>query len=182
MRRVALILLLFCGLSVLARAQVRVVDSDGVERVLNREGRVTVVLYTNAALQNEAREAGAALYPLHGREGFRLRVVVDLRGTLADWARGYTQRRMSRDLDKEAKLIQPYFGKNGGEERVRTTLSATADFDGSVCRKLGWKERSEKLQVVVFGRDSREAFRWSSETGLNDLVQKVEDLLRSSTP
>lgn len=174
----ALWMVLWCCVPVCAgAAEIRAVDADGKERVLNAANQVTLVLYTNAALQEKTREAARAVDVLQGRPGFRVIVVADMRGTLALMAKGYTQRRMQRDLDAEAQRVEPWYRKNGNRESPRPHVSAVADFKGEVCEKLGWEKSPAKLHAVLFGRNGREVKRWEDLKNYTELLTAAEGVL-----
>lgn len=161
----------------LAGAQVRVVDADEVERRLDEPGRVTAVIYTNSALQRWTREAGAALDEFQGRRDFRLVVVADLRGTMADWAPGYTVRRMRRDLDAEARRVTPFYLKNGNRSDPRPDMSAVADFDGEASVRLGWEKPANLRRVLIFGKDRRVVYRAEDQGDLRAWRDAVAEAL-----
>jgi len=160
-----------------AGAAIRVKDADGVERRLDEPGRVTAVIYSNPAVQDWTRKAGAALDEFQGRADFRAVVVVDLRGTMADWAPGYTVRRMQRDLDAEAGRVAPFYQKNGNSGNPRPDMSAVADFKGEACRPLGWVEPAQRRRVVLFGKDGREAHRSEDQADLEAWRRAVAEAL-----
>ncbi|NJK93111.1 MAG: hypothetical protein HC904_15605 [Blastochloris sp.] len=151
-----------------AEVLISATDADGVERVMNPKGMVTVLIYSNPVLQNRTREASKAVDEFKGRRDFRSIVVVDLRGTMADWAAGYTVRRMVRDLDQEALRVAPYYRKNGNPADPRKELSAIADFKGELCVKLGWTQPKDELRVMVFNREGKRGKVWE------DLVEPAQ--------
>lgn len=153
-------------------AAILVTDADGVERRLDEPGRVTVVIYSNPALQDWTRKAGASLDLFQGRSDFRSVVLVDLRKSMADWAPGYTVRRMQKDLDKEADRIRASYQNNGNKNNPRSDVSAVADFKGQACRSVGWDEPANQKRVVVYGKDGKVAFR-SEDASEFSTLQKV---------
>ncbi|MEM6822577.1 MAG: hypothetical protein AAF558_11625, partial [Verrucomicrobiota bacterium] len=74
---------IWAGSSVWAVAPITAVDVDGVTRTLNDRSKVMVMIYSNPAVQNRTRDAGASLDRFQGLKAFRSVVIVDLRGTLA---------------------------------------------------------------------------------------------------
>ncbi len=166
-------LLLLCTARVVAVEPITAVDADGVERTLNRIGVVTVVVYSNPALQDWTRATGELLYPFQGREGFRLVVVADLRGTLASWAKGMTHRRMMENLDREAQLVAPFYVQNGNSGDPRGDLSAVADFHGDLSQELGWERRGNHKRVILFGREGRELARWEELENPRELTDAL---------
>ena len=167
----------FSAVTAFSAEPVRAVDVDGKARILNAKGRVTVVLYSNQDVQDDTRDAGKSLDPFQGLENFRSVVVVDLRGSLANWAPGYTQRTMVRDLDKEAARIRPFYLKNGSQRDSRPDVSAVADFKGEVCRKLGWLTTVETMRVIVFDAQGMEVQRWENIKDYKPLQQLLGRLL-----
>jgi hypothetical protein len=150
---------------------------DGKEFTLNQAGRVTVVLYSCPAVQDRTREAGKAVYEFQGRDDFRVAVVVDLRGSLAPLAKGYTARRMKADLDEEAKRVKPFYLKNGNTSDPRPNFAAFADFDGALSKRLGWKEPQNQMRVVIFDRNGNEAGRWA-DLGAGEYGELAETVRR----
>lgn len=155
-----------------AAAAVSVTDADGVVRRLDEPGRVTVVIYSNPALQDWTRKAGASLDKFQGIPEFRSVVIVDLRKSMADWAPGYTIRRMQKDLDKEAGRITPAYRSNGNKKNPRPDVSAVADFKGEACKAVGWTEPANHKRVVVFGIGGKVVYR-SEEAAEFSALQKA---------
>src|SRR5271163_3165948 len=88
--------------SVPARKFIKGVDADNHLIIVNKPGKVTLLLGTNESSQNAARSAGLAMYPLQGRPDFQLVVVVDLRDSIATWMPAVVLSRMRSNLDHEA--------------------------------------------------------------------------------
>ena len=168
--------LVFAG-TAFSMVPIQAIDVDGKTLVLNAQGRVTVVLYSNQSVQDDTRAAGRSLDDFQGLENFRNIVVVDLRGSLANWASGYTQRRMVRDLDKEAERIRPSYLKNGSRRDPRLDVCAVADFKGDTCLKLGWQTTSETMRVIVFDAGGGEVQRWENIKDYRPLQQLLGRLL-----
>lgn len=125
---------------------------DGVRLQLNDPAWATVVLYSNQRVQRQTREAGQIFDPFQGKARFRLVVVVDLRGSLANWAPGYTIRTIQRDLDQEAERVAPFFRANGNPTDPRASLYVVADFTGQTCTALGWVRPLRQEQIVFYPR------------------------------
>lgn len=149
-------------------------DADGVERSLNPAGQVTVIVSSNPSVQERTRQAGKAMDAFQGRTDFRSIVLVDLRGTMADWAKGYTLRRMVKDLDQEALRITPAYRKNGNMGNPRTDVSAVADFDGTVCLQLGWLKPKNQLRVIIFDRNGKKFREWEDLKNLSELSNSLK--------
>lgn len=158
-------------------AALTVTDADARERRLDEPGRVTVVIYSNPALQDWTRRAGASLDRFQGLEDFRLVVVVDLRKTMADWATGYTIRRMQKDLDKEAERMAPFFRAKGNPDDPRSHVSAVADFKGGTSLSLGWTEPANRKRVLVFGKDGKVFFSTEDLGDFSELQKAVQQAL-----
>jgi len=167
------------GLGFAASAAVSVTDADGVVRRLDGPGKVTVVIYSNPALQDWTRKAGASLDKFQGIPEFRSVVIVDLRKSMADWAPGYTVRRMQRDLDKEAERITPSYRSNGNKNNPRPDVSAVPDFKGEVCKAVGWTEPANHKRVVVFGIEGKEVYRSEDEADFSGLKQATAKALEA---
>jgi hypothetical protein len=160
-----------------AAEPIKITDVDGRERVLNGAGKVHVVIYSNEDVQDDTRAASKSLDKFQGLAEFRTVVVVDLRGSLANLAQGYTQRRMIRDLDTEAERITPFYRSNGNEGNPRPDISAVPDFKGDISVRLGWKETAETLRVIVFDQNGKEAARWEDLKDYDPLQKLVGKLL-----
>lgn len=157
------------------------VDADEIKRELNKPGWVSVIIYSNEALQDWTREAGKALDPFQGMKDFRAMVVVDLRNSLALLAKGYTQRRMQRDLDAEAERVTPYYRKNGNPGDPREGMMAIADFHGETCEALGWEKKTRDQRIIVFNRKGEVARSWESIEDFKELQAAVRSQLQSVT-
>lgn len=167
--------LLVLTLSPLAAAPpITAKDADGVERTLNQVGQVTVIVSSNPSVQERTRQAGKAMDAFQGRTDFRSIVLVDLRGTMADWAKGYTLRRMMKDLDQEALRITPAYRKNGNSGNPRLAVSAVADFDGTVGLRLGWLKPKNQLRVIIFDRNGKRFREWEDLKNLSELTSALQ--------
>jgi hypothetical protein len=167
---------LFCLLiyvSLSASPLIQVQDADGVTRSLNPPGQVTVLIYSNPSVQDRTRQTGKALDLFQGRKDFRSIVVVDLRGTMADWAQGYTLRRMVKDLDQEALRVTPAYRKNGNPSNPRSDLSAVADFKGDLCLQLGWEKPQNQLRIILFDQKGRKHREWEDLKDFHELKTQV---------
>ena len=157
---------------------IRALDVDGDGIILNQKGKVTVVMYSNHATSEETTAAGKAVYPWHGKEDFRVCVVVDLRGSLALLVKGYAKRRIQRSLDAEAEVIRPYYHKNNNLGDPREHLTAFADMKGEICQSLGWDKKSDVFRAIIFGRDGKEFKRWDHLKDLQELKDAVDSALK----
>lgn len=154
-----------------------VTDVDSRKITLNEPGKVTVVVYSNEDLQDRTRKAGAAVYPLQGKEGWRLVIAVDLRSSLALIAKGFSQRRMKANLDAEAKIIRPYYVQNGNPNDPRPDLIAFADFNGKICDALGFEASDKKLAVVIFNAKGEVERQWKDLADVSELPKELAGLL-----
>ena len=179
MKRFFAFLLLWLVVAMPLQAAIRAVDADGRKIRLDEPDRTTVVIYSNENLQKKTREAGKSLYPLQGLPEFKVVVIVDLHNSLALWAKNYTQYRMRKDLDEEAKRIEPFYRKNGNNGSPRKDVAAVADFDGSLCEKLHFMPGH--LQAVVFGKNGKEVLRWTNLTDYDAFHHAVEGVVKNQT-
>jgi hypothetical protein len=173
--------LLACGLFAPATAasvkRFRAVDADKRNIVINRNGIVTVLIGTSEDSQQEARQAGIAMYPFQGRPDFQLIVAVDLRGSLANWAPGIAIGRMRSSLDGEANELKPYYLKNGNHSNPRAYCHVIPDFDGRIFTQLGWPQTSKNLRAIVFSADGREYKRFDKVESMNALYNSVRSAI-----
>ncbi len=172
-----LLFLLPAGLEAAPLIQAK--DADGVLRSLNPVGQVTVIIYSNPSVQDRTRQTGKELDLFHGRGDFRSIVVVDLRGTMSDWAPGYTVRRMIKDLDQEALRVTPAYRKKGNTRNPRPDLSAVADFKGEICLQLGWDKPKNQLRIIVFNQQGIRQKEWDDLLHFEDLKKTVQALLKN---
>jgi len=152
-------------------------DVDDRTITLNEPGQVTVVIYSNQDLQERTRKAGASVYPLQGKKGWRLIITIDLRNSFAWLAKGYSKRRVRANLDAEAKIIRPYYQENGNPNDPRPALIAFEDFDGKLCHALGFEASDKKLAVVIFNAKGEVARRWKDLTDISELPRELTGLL-----
>jgi hypothetical protein len=151
----------------------RAVDADGHNVVLNRPGKITVVIGTNEDSQDAARAAGRAMYLFQGRSDFRLVIVADLRDSIAGWVPSLVIARMRVSLDHEAIELKPYFLKNGNTTDPRKSSCVIPDFSGTICPQLGWEKPSDHLRGILFGTDGRELERWDDLSDMTVLQTEV---------
>ena len=156
---------------------VKAVDADNHNIVLNKLGLITLVVGTSEDSQDAAREAGKALYPLQGRPDFQLIVVVDLRDSVATWVPSMVLERMRSSLDEEAIELKPYFLKNGNTSNPRDSSHVVADFNGTLCQQLGWKDGSDDLRAIIFGADGREVKRMDKVEDMNAMENDVRNAI-----
>jgi len=159
---------------------IRTLDADGCEWVLNKPGRVMVVICGNSSDQDDLRACGKSLDEFQGRRDFRAIVVVDLRGSLANLAKGYTCRRMSRGLDAEALRIKPIYRDKGNRGDPRPDIGSVADFDGQLCTRLGWGVAEKGVRTVVFDKGGTEKYRGRFPDNAGDLRKAVAKLVDAS--
>jgi hypothetical protein len=157
----------------------RALDADNHNILLNRPGVITVIVGTNEDSQDAAREAGRAMYPFEGRSDFQLIVVVDLRGSIANWVPSVVTNRMRASLDGEAAELKPYFLKNGNRTNPRPALHVVPDFTGTICPQLGWPEGSDDLRVVICGVDGREIARLDKIDDMAVLQETVRKAIQA---
>lgn len=149
----------------------KAVDVDNHSLLINKPGVITLLIGTGEDSQDAARAVGKMMYPLQGRPDFQLIVVVDLRDSIATWVPSVAIGQMRANLDKEAIELKPYYLKNGNRSNPRSTSYVIADFNGTICPKLGWTESSDDLRGILFGADGREIKRWD----------KIDDLTKLQT-
>ncbi len=162
------------------RLELRAVDADSRNVLLNRPGKITLVLGTNQDSQDEARLAGRAMYPFQGLHNFQLIVVADVRDSMATWVPSLVISRMRVSLDHEAFELKPYFLKNGNTGDPRKVTCAIPDFNGAICPQLGWAKPSSHLRGILFGSDGRELKRWEDITDMSALQNDVREALHGS--
>lgn len=155
-------------------------DADSRQVTLNQKERVTVVLICTEENQTEVRDAAGKLDSFRGLPLFRVIAVVDLRDSLGNMVEGIVRWRMQEDLDEEAERITPFYRANGNTNDPRPDLSAVPDFNGDICKALGWSKSSNKLRVIVFGQDGQPLQRWDELKDHNELLAVVRKALGKS--
>lgn len=158
---------------------IQAVDADDHRVTLNARGRITVVFLCSEQTQKEIRDAAGKIDPFRGLEKFRVVAVVDLRDSLGSMVGGIVKWRMQDDLDDEAERLTPYYRANGNQKNPRPDLSAVPDFNGAICKALGWPKVSNKLRAVVFGPDGKALKRWDDLENYQELYDVVEKALKS---
>ncbi len=165
-----------------APGELRAIDADGHNVLINRPGKITVVIGTNQDSQDQARAAGRAMYPFQGMPAFRLIVVADVRDSMATWVPSLVTSRMRVSLDHEAYEIKPYYEKNGNPNDPRKFSCAIADFTGTICPQLGWEKPSSDLRCVIFGLDTHVLKRWDDLSEMKELQDEVRKALNVPMP
>jgi hypothetical protein len=161
---------------------ITIIDADDKKVLLNQPGMVTLVLVCSEDSQEACRKAGRTMDPVHGHANYRQRIIVDLRDSLGGFVEDFVKSRMREDMDEEAKHLKEVYAKNGSRRNPRSDLSATPDFEGELCAKLGFAETSENLRAILFGKDGKEIRRWEQVEDLNQLRQAVEQALGAAPP
>jgi hypothetical protein len=161
------------------RKAIKGVDADNHLIIVNKPGKVSLVLGTNESSQNGARSAGLAMYPLQGRADFQLVVVVDLRDSIATWMPAVVLSRMRSNLDHEAADLKPYYLKNGNKGNPRDNAHVIPDFGGTICPQLGWPETSDNLRAILYNVDGREIKRWDNLTDMNAMETDVRAAIQA---
>ncbi|PAW78235.1 MAG: hypothetical protein B9S32_08575 [Verrucomicrobia bacterium Tous-C9LFEB] len=155
---------------------IQAMDADSQRVIVNTPGRVTAVFLCTEESQKEIRDAAGKLDKFRGLSNFRVIAVVDLRDSLGNMVEGIVRWRMQEDLDEESERLAPFYRANGNNKEPRPDLCAIPDFNGAVCKSLGWPKVSNKLRCVVFGPDGQPLQRWDelkNYTELYDVVAKA---------
>jgi hypothetical protein len=160
--------------------ELRAVDADSRNVLLNRPGKITLIIGTNQESQDGARAAGRAMYPFQGLPNFRLIVIADVRDSMATWVPSIVTSRMRVSLDHEAFELKPYFLKNGNTSDPRKFTCAIADFTGTICPQLGWTKPSPHLRGILFGTEGHELERWDNLTDMMALQNDVQKAIHES--
>jgi len=171
-------LVLLCWLPVAVSGKPMVVeDAFESSRVLNPPDKVSVILYSSPAVQEKTREAGRVLNPFLARTDFQLVVLVDLKGSLANWAKGYTRRRMQRDLKAKIDNLPAEIQHFHQGKYPRPDITVVPDFDGHACQSLEWDESSDKkLKAIIFD-DGKLVRQWKDLEDYRLLQKSVKGLL-----
>ncbi len=148
-------------------------DADDKIVILNKTGRVTVVLLCTEQSQKQTRDAAALLDKYRGLSTFRLIAIVDLRDSLGSMVEGIVRWRMQDDLDDEAERLTPFYRANNNPNDPRNDLSAIPDFKGDICKAVGWVKVSNKLRCVVYGPQGYPLRRWDDLKNYDELYTTV---------
>lgn len=168
--------LVLCGLVSgrgLAAQEIVVVDSDDRRVKLNEKGIVTLVLVCSEESESACREAGRVMDPYHGTKDFRHRVIVDLRDSWGGMVEALVKMQMRDNMDEEAERLEAVYKSKGSPRDPRKDLSATADFDGAITKRLGFGKPSEDLRAVLFDRNGAVIERWEKVPNSQVLLQAV---------
>ncbi|PTY01773.1 hypothetical protein DB346_11315 [Verrucomicrobia bacterium LW23] len=139
-------------------------DVDGRSIALNPAGKVSVVLYLNGDLDEEARKISQGLDSYTGRGDFQVARVVDLRGEVPPVARQTVTKETLKQLDKEAARLKPVYARNGWGGNPRSDLNTVLDFHGGTLRALGWTQTYNSVQVIVFNKKGVEVKRFAASS------------------
>ena len=161
--------------------ELRAIDADNRHVLLNRPGKITLVIGTNQDSQDLARAVGRDMYPFQGLRNFQLIVIADVRDSMATWVPSLVISRMRVSLDHEAFALKPHFLKNGNTDDPRKSTCAIADFTGTICPQLGWSEPSSHLRGILFGVDGRELERWDDLTDMPALQNEVRKAIHEAS-
>lgn len=131
-------------------APISVQDVDGQWRTLPPKGRLTVVMYTNADLEQESKALSKTLDPYRGTQDFMFYQIVDLRGEIPGIARRMAEKQIRKELDIEAARTKPFYVKNGSKTDPRSTLATIVDYGGSSLKQFNWSDRVEMVRFVIY--------------------------------
>ena len=157
--------------------EIKAIDADNHKIILNKVGKVTVVIGTSEDSQDAARRAGRAMYPFQGLPDFQLIVVVDLRDSFAAWVPSVVIDRMRNSLNEEAIELKPYYLKNGNKENPRRFCHVVPDFKGTIMPQLNWAGTPDELHAIIYGADGREIQRWENVDSMDKLQADVRTAL-----
>jgi hypothetical protein len=168
----ALGLILFSPKTVLAGAPDRIsgLDANGKSVVLNEPGHYTLVLYTNADLEDESRKATLALDPYRGKSNFTFVRVVDLRGGVPPGMRSIVRDHIRGEETKEtARLKKAGIDGNPGP--------IIPDFSGATLNPLGWTSIYDHLSLVIYGPSGNEVKRIANISSPKQVTGAVDSIL-----
>lgn len=153
--KVSAIAFLTFALSPLAQAAgpstaVKAQDVNEQWRSFPPTGRLTIVMYTNADLEQESKALSKALDQFRGQSDFMFIQVVDLRGDIAPIARRMVEKQIRKELDLEAARVKPFYAKYHSNKDPRADLSTIADYGGTVLDSLGWSDRVDTVRFIVY--------------------------------
>jgi hypothetical protein len=169
--------------SSLGLASDAITDVDSKEVQFKKPGVVTVVLGCSEDSQSACRRASYVLDRFRGRTDLRLIAVVDLRDSLGGFLKDYVRERMRADLDSESMRLRPFYQANHNNGNPRNDLCAIPDFNGEICRVMGWNESlDESLHAVVYSKDNKEIGRWNNLKNYNELEAVVVRALPPLNP
>jgi hypothetical protein len=152
-------------------------DVDGNARILPPKGRLTIVMYTNADLEQESKALSKLLDPYRGAKDFLFVQIVDLRGEIPAIARRMAEKQIRDELDIEATRVKPFYVKNGSSANPRTNLSTIVDYGGSALSRFDWNERVEKVRFAIYSADGRLLQRIDDTQNLPAVSEKFRSLL-----
>ena len=151
-------------------------DATGRAVEVNPKGAVSLVIYTNADLEEETRALNRQLDPLKGSENFRIIRVVDLRGEVPAAARRVVEKQIQKEDEAEAKRAEKFYKKKNNHRNPRSDMATVPDYSGGALRKLNWNKWSDDIQIVVYNRSGKEVKRQTAPSA-SSLVSYIKGLL-----
>lgn len=164
-----------------ARAGVSVQDVDGKAQSIPAPGRLSIVMYTNADLEQESKALSKTLDPYRGARNFMFYQVVDLRGEIPGIARRMAEKQIRKELDIEAARVKPFYAKNGSSANPRADLSTVVDYGGSVLSAFGWNDRVEMVRFVIYDSNGNVVRRIDDTKNVQSVASYFRSLLGSRT-
>lgn len=160
-----------------ASSGVLVRDIDGRNRDLRKSGKVSVVMYTNADLEEQSRTLSSYMDSFRPRSDFAFIQVLDMRGEVPPIVRNTVVKEVKRHLDKEAARLAPIYRKSGANRDPRKDLSTVVDFSGNVLGSLNWGNHYDDVRLLVYNKKGELVKRWDQMPDAESLRQFIKRLL-----
>ncbi|MCE0521564.1 MAG: hypothetical protein LV480_01475 [Methylacidiphilales bacterium] len=146
-------------------------DVNGHAVTLNGKGHYTLVMYTNADLEDDSRKMTLALDPYRSRSDFTFVRVVDLRGNVPPGMRSIVRVQIRKEEAKESARLK----KAGVSPSNQAPI--IPDFSGSTLDALGWEDVYDKVHLVVYDTHGHEIKRLESVTSAEQMTRMVDSIL-----
>ncbi len=153
-----------------ASAPITGLDANGKSVTINQPGHYTLVLYTNADLEDDSRKMTLALDPYRGNSNFTFVRVVDLRGGVPPGMRSIVREHIRGEETKEAARL-----KKAGI--VGNPAPIIPDFSGSTLNALGWDSLYEHVCLVIYDPQGKEIKRIPTVTSTKQVTGAISSVL-----
>lgn len=156
-------------------------DVDGKWRILPPKGQLTIVMYTNADLEQESKALSKTLDPFRGTQNFMFYQIVDLRGDIPAIARRMAEKQIRKELDIEANRIRPFYAKNNSKADPRASLSTIVDYGGSFLDRFNWDDRVEMVRFAIYNANGVEIRRIDNTSNVQNVAAAFRTLFGNNT-
>lgn len=146
-------------------------DANGHTVVLNGKGHYTLVMYTNADLEDASRKMTLALDSYRSRPDFSFVRVVDLRGGVPPEMRSIVRIHIRKEEANENARLKKDGITPGNPAPI------IPDFSGSTLNALGWDSVYDKVHLVIYDSNGHEIKRLANVSSTKQMTNLVDGVL-----